>query len=260
MPRRFATSIVLPGSPTLALEAAPKQYVDNRFGGGYEVGYVPAGSTTPTITHALNTTDATCTVIEVSTGLTIPIPCEALTTTSVRLTFNTAPTTNQYRYLILGAGSGSGVGVGAHNHVVPVAQLVASAAQTVTNNTWTALAFGSESIDSHNGHDNVTNNSRWTCPTNWTGTYLVSGIVSWAGGSTGVRAAAIAKNGNRINGTQSRYKPVGDTDGYPTGDVFVPLVPTDYVELHVIHTQGTNLDTFVGAPAACALSVGFYSG
>lgn len=63
-------------------------------------GYVPAGSTTPVITHSLGTTDVVAIVRDAASGLRVRVPDEAISSTQVRLTFTTAPTTNQYRYLV----------------------------------------------------------------------------------------------------------------------------------------------------------------
>src|SRR3954463_15374129 len=96
---------------------------------GYAVGVVPAGSTTPTITHTLGTTDISVQVREVSTGLLVPIAAEALTNNTVRLTFSTAPTSGQYRYLVLSAGGAGGIagGVGAHTHDALPGSIIARA-------------------------------------------------------------------------------------------------------------------------------------
>jgi hypothetical protein len=63
---------------------------------------VPSGSTTATITHNLGTLDVVVAVYEKSTGALV-IPDIAVTsTTVVTLTFATAPTTAQYRTVVLG--------------------------------------------------------------------------------------------------------------------------------------------------------------
>jgi hypothetical protein len=62
-------------------------------------GTVPAGSTTPTITHNLGTLNVSVTVRDAS-GNEVGVPNQAATTNTVVLTFSTAPTTNQYTVTI----------------------------------------------------------------------------------------------------------------------------------------------------------------
>lgn len=61
---------------------------------------VGTGSASPTVTHNLGTTDVDVTVIEVSTGAVVYPDVVATNTTTVTLTFPSAPTTNQYRVVV----------------------------------------------------------------------------------------------------------------------------------------------------------------
>lgn len=63
------------------------------------VGQVPAGSTTPTITHNLGTLNVTVTVWDAS-GNEVVVPNQRATSNTVVLTFTTAPTTNQYTVMV----------------------------------------------------------------------------------------------------------------------------------------------------------------
>lgn len=56
--------------------------------------------TTFTITHNLNSLDATIRVVEVATGQTIECQEASPTVNTVQLDFNTAPTSNQYRVIV----------------------------------------------------------------------------------------------------------------------------------------------------------------
>lgn len=85
----------------LALTPAERSKLATLSLGGIVSGYVPSGSTTPSIVHALSTVDLVVGVHEESTGL---FPLVAAATTdinTVQLTFATAPTANQYRYTIV---------------------------------------------------------------------------------------------------------------------------------------------------------------
>lgn len=76
-------------------------------GSGYWAGLVPSGSTFPVIQHDLGTADVSVTVREVATDLLVDVATEtkngagATSANHVRLTFLTAPTSGQYRALII---------------------------------------------------------------------------------------------------------------------------------------------------------------
>lgn len=141
----------------------------------------------------------------------------------------------------------------------PVAELVQSSAQSIANNTWTAITFTTETIDTHDGHSTSTNTSRWTCPTGWAGYYAVSAVLYTAAGVTGVRVCALAKNGTRYRGSVGRAEPVEDNFGnaLTTGTHIIQLAVGDYVELHAIHTEGSAINTFAGDPETSSLTVAF---
>jgi hypothetical protein len=77
-------------------------------GSGYATGIVPSGSINPVIAHGLGTADIVVAVHEVATGMMPDVTVEALSTSSIRLTFSTAPTVGQYRYIILSAAAVTG--------------------------------------------------------------------------------------------------------------------------------------------------------
>ena len=62
---------------------------------------VPSGATTAVVTHALGTTDVSVQVYEVSTGETVFCDVVRYSTNVVNLVFSVAPTSNQYRVIIL---------------------------------------------------------------------------------------------------------------------------------------------------------------
>lgn len=106
-------SLSRPSSPLASSAAADLvRHDDSRLGseegGGYAVGYVSAGSTTPSISHSLDTQDIFVVVRDATTGWT-PVMFRPTSNSAVQLTFATAPTTNQYRYMLI-ASAPSGVG------------------------------------------------------------------------------------------------------------------------------------------------------
>ena len=142
----------------------------------------------------------------------------------------------------------------------PVANLYQSAASSIANNTATAIPFQAEGFDTHNGHDNAANNTRWTCPAGWSGYYDVAGAVFFATGASGVRLAWLRKNGNAdVFGSMVRRGPVstGDGDGLAVPMCIVTMAVGDYVELVAQHTQGAAVNTLVSAAYRCGLNVGF---
>lgn len=145
----------------------------------------------------------------------------------------------------------------------PVAQLYQSSVQSVAHNTFTAVSFGGETLDTHNGHSNTTNNSRWTCPSGWAGYYLVSGTVQWDNPANAL-CAIIYKNGTAVRGSATRIPSVvashdGNHDtGVTTCPVVVQLAVGDYVELLVEQNAGATRNTKVADPLfVSGLSVAF---
>ena len=63
---------------------------------------VPSGSTTATITHNLGTKDVVVAVYVVSSNELVECDVAMATTNTVTLTFATAPTSNQYRCVVIG--------------------------------------------------------------------------------------------------------------------------------------------------------------
>jgi hypothetical protein len=62
---------------------------------------VPSGATTAVVTHSLGTTDVSVQVYEVSSGETVFCDVVRYSTNVVNLVFSVAPTSNQYRVIIL---------------------------------------------------------------------------------------------------------------------------------------------------------------
>jgi len=81
--------------PTAQLPASSSSVVS-------ATGTVPAGSTLTTITHNLNTTNIQVSIRDIATGTEIPVANETTGVNTLRLTFQTAPASNQYRYFIIG--------------------------------------------------------------------------------------------------------------------------------------------------------------
>ena len=85
----------------LAMTSAERSKLSTLALGGVVSGYVPAGSTTPSIVHALGTVDLVVSVHNEASGGYPLVAAASTDVNTVQLTFTTAPTTNQYRYTIV---------------------------------------------------------------------------------------------------------------------------------------------------------------
>jgi len=131
----------------------------------------------------------------------------------------------------------------------PAAQIYCVAVQSIPNNSATPLNFDSERFDKDpsggsGGHDNVTNNTRYTAV--YPGWYHVSGRYTYAANATGFREVYISVNGVGVNETLAfGPTPSGALSQQvgTDGDVF--LNAGDFVELYVLQTSGGALNTDV---------------
>jgi Collagen triple helix repeat (20 copies) len=123
----------------------------------------------------------------------------------------------------VGAGVSTFVGVRAYHN----------AAQAMTANVVTYLAFNQERYDSDLFHDVATNNSRLTVPAGKGGKYRITGNVEWSTGGAGTINVFIAVNRTTIIAKESTT--LGDGVANPAISQQVSttydLVPGDFVEL-----------------------------
>lgn len=152
---------------------------------------------------------------------------------------------------------------GVHFPLTPTSPLLCdvyqSSAQSLSNNTWTAITFTQEIVDSATMHSTSTNTSRITIPSGYpTAYYAVGGIFCTASGS-GAASCAIAKNGTRLAGSVPRIPMPADGFGIglPTREITVPLTGGDYVELHGVQASGGSVNTWTGADETSELGLRF---
>lgn len=131
----------------------------------------------------------------------------------------------------------------------PIARLhTQGTAQTITANTWTSIQFVGETVDNYGGHDNTVNNSRYTVQR--PGLYYVYGLAAVAEptGASGYRAARLLVNGTTPIGGMSSIPASDTTAGTALAACAqLRLNAGDYVELQLIHNQGTALSVRGGA-------------
>ncbi len=120
------------------------------------------------------------------------------------------------------------------------ARVFNSANISIPDNTSVALPFDSERWDNNGMHETL-NSSRLTAKT--AGRYLITGQVRWGGpGGAGYRIADIVLNGAaNIARVQLPSGGVSDATCLLVTTV-QDLAVNDYVELTVMHTQGTTID------------------
>ena len=120
--------------------------------------------------------------------------------------------------------------------------------QTISNNTATALTFDSEEFDTDSFHSTSTNTSRITIPAGKGGKYLFEGFCILTNG-TGDRNLDF-----NVNGSVARYlyqiPGVSSAIGFGLGGAAIlNLNATDYVELIITQSSGTNRTTGTGVPS-----------
>ncbi len=120
----------------------------------------------------------------------------------------------------------------------PVFSATQNTPQTgVALNTWTAVLFDAALIDTHGGHSNTANPSRYTIPAGRGGIWQFQGVVAILG--TGDGGACIAVNGVRAKGS-AVTKVSGPSATVATPAKLLTLAAGDYVEVHWFLTAATG--------------------
>lgn len=125
----------------------------------------------------------------------------------------------------------------------PMAHLVQTVAQSIASDA--AITFDSETVDTHGGHDNVTNNTRYTFPI--TGKYLIAGKVAWAAtASAGYRQAYWQLNGSSFI-FYSALTVTGSNNvlEVPAATMTISVTASEYISLRGNQNTGGALSTSV---------------
>lgn len=119
------------------------------------------------------------------------------------------------------------------------AQLRTATGTSCLTGTFTALAFDTEDFDSANGHNTVTNNSRYTCQS--AGVYLLAGGTGFTSGVTNNKFIKWQVNGVDVNaGTETSALPSGNTQNYAARVIMVTLAVSDFVQLFAQQFSGST--------------------
>jgi hypothetical protein len=132
---------------------------------------------------------------------------------------------------------GSGAGTAAWG-TPDGARVYNSAAETIANNTATALTFDSERYDNGGLHSTTSNTSRLTAQK--AGKYLITGHVRWGGSSVNDRSLWIRCNGLTEIAECTSFPSNADPANMSIATVW-HLAAGDYVELFVAQNSGGNL-------------------
>jgi hypothetical protein len=127
----------------------------------------------------------------------------------------------------------------------PMAMLYQTTAQPIPNAAFTAITWDTEVVDTHNGHDLVTNPSRYTAPV--AGWYHVEGQVSWAPNATGRRIVSFFVNGAELGYLRGESVPTATAASSAASDssgkVFLNV--GDYIEVRAFQSSTAALNTAV---------------
>jgi hypothetical protein len=141
---------------------------------------------------------------------------------------------------------------------VPVFKGYQSAAQSIANNSITALGMDTEAVDSESAHSTSVNTSRYVAPV--AGWYLVIAYVAFAANGTGNRLVEIRVNG--AGAATNLAQTVNQTPGAANGSALsaaslILLQAGDYVEAYGYQTSGGALNT---SPAQTGMQVAWIRG
>ncbi len=128
----------------------------------------------------------------------------------------------------------------------PRARVLANAAQSIPNSTFTEIQFPEQDFVYGITHDAVGSPTRFTATVD--GIYQLTGGIPWGTNGTGIRACKWQKNGVDVPGGGSNV--VAYTPGQPlvlARPTMVSLAPGDYITLLGSQTSGAALSTFVAA-------------
>jgi len=130
----------------------------------------------------------------------------------------------------------------------PIMQVRATAIQSISNNTQTAILFDAEDVDSSGMHSTSSNTSRATAV--YPGWYEFCGGIPIASSATGRRGYRFMTNGaSVVAGSPVMLAPVnGNPTQITSRTVLIFLNAADYVEAQGYQDSGGSLNTTATAP------------
>lgn len=138
----------------------------------------------------------------------------------------------------------------------PIYYAVQNTSQNISNTTNTAITFDTEIYDTYAGHNNSTNNTRYTAQV--AGYYLMSGCVAYAANANGVRLAKLRLNGTDIKGSAVELYASNSSNltTVATCTIIQFMNVNDYVEVATWQNSGATIATSVGnSDQLCSMTV-----
>jgi hypothetical protein len=131
----------------------------------------------------------------------------------------------------------------------PCAYAYKTADGALAHATWDAINFGAESYDSHNAHDNSTNNTRLIFPEN--GVYELKAHGAWDTNANGIRGLNIRKGAGGVQtaGTDVITDVIagnGTTQARLSLSIDQQFIAGEYVELFAYQGSGGPLNVLGG--------------
>jgi hypothetical protein len=117
--------------------------------------------------------------------------------------------------------------------------------QSCNNGSDNIITWDAEYYDTHNIHDNTTNNSRLYVPTGYGGKWLINFQHCWAAASTGAKWGYIYKNGVDVFGTFWTYTSAGSQVTHSASFV-LQLAAGDYIDSRCGQNSGGALNLASG--------------
>lgn len=120
-----------------------------------------------------------------------------------------------------------------------------SAAQSISDNTWTSLQYASEAFDTGAYHDTATNNTRLTIPAGGDGLARILGNVGFESlTDENTRGARLLKNGTDVL-AETRWGRACNSDqhGIAVETLDNDATAGDYYELQAFHLRGSAVNT-----------------
>lgn len=145
--------------------------------------------------------------------------------------------TANFRVPIQGWSSSQQLSQDASGRVI-TARMHRSSDVSIPNSTETKITLNASTFDDVGGFDSV--NNRYVARE--AGKYRVNGSIGWDSNGTGVRVAALRKNGTEVARTQSQ--PNGASATMAVVSDIISLNAGDYVELYGVQTSGGSLNIF----------------
>ena len=124
-------------------------------------------------------------------------------------------------------------------------RLVPNTGQAISNATFTALVYQTETFDTNGYHSIVTNTSRITVPSGKAGYYAITAATFWPSDSSGVRQIQLQINGTTDIGRTVIVGTAGGVVSELYTDVYY-LNVGDYVQSLVYQNSGSTLTTQTG--------------